>query len=89
MVREGEGDCTQPVNKKKSSSHSPRMETLDRNSSYILRLRIVDPMRMRRYESRSSPHSFTSDLAAQWRGTDKGNERKGGGKSNDAIRSTR
>ena len=45
-------------------SDLPRMETLERNSSYILRLRIVDPIRMRRYESRSNPHSLTSVLAA-------------------------
>lgn len=44
---------------------SPKMETLERNSSYILRLRIVDPIRMRRYESRSSPHSLTSVLATR------------------------
>ena len=42
----------------------PKMETLERNSSYILRLRMVDPMRMRLYESRSSPHNLTSVLAA-------------------------
>ena len=50
-------------------SDLPRMETLERNSSYILRLRIVDPIRMRRYESRSNPHSLTSVLAAHIQAT--------------------
>ena len=38
------------------------METFERNSSYILRFRMVDPMRIRRYESRSIPHNLTSVL---------------------------
>ena len=38
------------------------METFERNSSYIFRFRIVDPMRIRRYESRSIPHNLTSVL---------------------------
>ena len=40
----------------------PKMETFERNSSYIFRFLIVDPMRIRRYESRSIPHNFTSVL---------------------------
>ena len=38
----------------------PKIDTFERNSSYILRLRIVEPIRIRRYESRSMPHNFTS-----------------------------
>lgn len=40
-----------------------RIDTLDRNSSYIFRFRIVDPIKILRYESRSIPQSFTSVLA--------------------------
>lgn len=47
----------------RSNRDLPRMETRDKNSSYILRLRIVEPIRMRRYESRSMPHSLTSVFA--------------------------
>ena len=41
-------------------NYLPKIDTFERNSSYILRLRIVEPIRIRRYESRSMPHNFTS-----------------------------
>lgn len=43
--------------------YSPRMDTLDKNSSYIFRFLIVEPMRIRLYESLSIPHSLVSVLA--------------------------
>ena len=38
------------------------MDTLERNSSYIFLFLIVDPIRIRRYESLSIPHNLTSVL---------------------------
>lgn len=43
--------------------YSPKIETRDKNSSYIFRLRIVDPIRILRYESLSMPHNLTWVLA--------------------------
>ena len=40
----------------------PKIDTFERNSSYIFRFLIVDPIRIRRYESRSIPHNLTSVL---------------------------
>ena len=41
----------------------PRMGTFERNSSYIFLLRMVEPIKILLYESRSMPQSFKS-LAA-------------------------
>ena len=38
----------------------PKIETFERNSSYIFLFLIVDPIKIRRYESRSIPHNLTS-----------------------------
>lgn len=36
----------------------PNIDTRDKNSSYMRRFLIVEPIRIRRYESRSRPHSL-------------------------------
>ncbi len=51
------------ADQKNERNSIPNIETRDKNSSYILRFRIVDPINILRYESLSMPHNLTLVLA--------------------------